>query len=323
MGVDLGGIAIYRKLIGEGRFPLRVYAAVDGEGETWNALREKGPIIDEGGERLTVRALKLYADGALGSRGAALLESYTDDPGNRGLTLLSEAHLRDVVRDAVARGFQVCTHAIGDRANHIVLNAYEQAMTGASGGNADLRLRIEHAQVLAPEDIPRFKASSILPMMQPTHCTSDMPWAAARLGEKRLTGAYAWRSLLATGTMVPAGSDFPVERPDPLLGFYAAVTRQDPAGNPPGGWMPGQVMTREEALKAFTLWGAYASFAESRKGSIVPGKLADFAVLTHDIMTCPAPEILQATVTMTVLGGDVVHDGDLLAGRPAKTDAGH
>lgn len=321
MGVDASGIRIYEDLIAAGKMPLRVYAAVDGTGETWNEVRQRGPVIGAGGERLTVRALKVYVDGALGSRGAALIESYADDPGNRGITLLSQERLTALTTQALESGFQVCAHAIGDRANHIALNAFAAALGARGRPDGTARLRIEHAQVLAPEDIPRFAALGILPVVQPTHCTSDMPWAPARLGPRRTAGAYAWRSLIAAGSILPAGSDFPVERPDPLRGFYAAVTRQDEDGQPPGGWAPDQVLTREEALAAFTLWAATAAFEEGRKGSITPGKLADMTVLSADIMTIPPAEILTTEVEMTILGGVTVFARDLLASRTAEANA--
>lgn len=311
MGVDLEGIGIYRKLIAQGRFPFRVYAAIDGTGETWDQYRRSGP--DPGDGRLAVRALKLYADGALGSRGAALIEPYADDPANRGLTLLSEEKTLSVVTEALRLGFQVCTHAIGDRANHVILNVYEKALKSFSGKGQAARLRVEHAQVLDGDDIPRFQALGVIPVMQATHCTSDMTWAEARLGPSRLAGAYAWRSLIDAGSVIPGGSDFPVESPSPLLGFYAAITRQDAAGNPEGGWRPEQRMTREEALRSYTLWAAYAAFEEQSRGSIEPGKLADLVVLTDDIMRIPPEEILRTGVSMTIVGGEIVFAKDLIA----------
>ncbi|HUI10664.1 MAG TPA: amidohydrolase [Bacteroidota bacterium] len=308
MGVDSAGLSIYRSLVAGGRFPFRVYAAVLGSSkETWERARAEGPLVDVGGGRLTVRAVKFYADGALGSRGAALVEQYSDDPGNRGLTLTSRDELERGALEAIDAGFQVCTHAIGDRANAFVLDAYDSALTRRGRRGEDLRFRIEHAQVLAPRDIPRFHALGIIPSMQPSHCTSDMPWAPARLGEDRLRGAYAWRSLLSSGCIIPAGSDFPVESPNPLRGFYAAITRQDRSGYPPGGWNPAQRMTRDEALKAYTLWGAYAAFQENEKGSIEPGKWADIVVLTDDIMTIEPPKILTTGVVMTLVAGEVVY----------------
>ncbi|MCX6623135.1 MAG: amidohydrolase family protein, partial [Acidobacteria bacterium] len=268
--------------------------------ESWREYRRRGPEIDP---RLTVRAIKLMSDGALGSRGAALQEPYSDEPGNRGLLMLSREQIEAVAREAVAHGFQVNTHAIGDRANRTVLDAYAAVLKGRN----NRRFRIEHAQVVALDDIPRFARYSILPSMQATHATSDMRWAEQRLGPERLRGAYAWQRFLSLGLPLANGSDFPVEEPDPLPGFYAAVTRQDRNGSPPGGWFPDQRLSRDQALKSWTLDGAWAAFEEQQKGSIEPGKLADLVVLSKDILEAPAKEILAARVTMTILGGEVVY----------------
>jgi predicted amidohydrolase YtcJ len=304
MGVDHRQIAAYHALIAEGdprRFPLRLLAAINGPGETWREWRGRGPERRYG-DRLTVGAIKLYADGALGSRGAALLEPYTDDPGNTGIELAPAADLERWTRDAVAAGFQVCIHAIGDRANHTVLDIYERVLADHPG--YDLRLRVEHAQVLAAEDIPRFARLGVIASMQPRHCTSDAPWAEARLGPARARRAYAWRLLLESGAIIAGGSDFPVEPPDPLLGIAAAVTRTPVGGAP---FYPAQRMTRREAVRAFTRDAAYAGFDEDRLGTLEPGKCADFVVLDRDIFTCPAEEIAATRVLMTVLGGEVVY----------------
>jgi predicted amidohydrolase YtcJ len=307
MGVDLEAISIYKKLIAEKRFPFRVYAAIGGAGKTWNEYLKLGPEIDGNDGRLTVRAIKLYADGALGSRGAALIEPYSDDPGNRGLTLTSSEKMKEVVQQALTHGFQVCTHAIGDRGNSVTLGVYSDVLKANPAKARDARLRIEHAQIVDPADIPRFHELGVIPSMQPTHCTSDMYWAEARVGPKRILGAYAWRSFLDSGSIIPGGSDFPVEGPNPLYGFYAAITRQDHNGWPDSGWYAGQRMTREEALKAFTIFAAYAGFQEERKGSIEKGKLADFTILSRDIMTIDPKEILTTQVEMTIIGGEVVY----------------
>jgi predicted amidohydrolase YtcJ len=346
MGVEEEGIETYKRLIDAGNFPFRVYAALSAPGETWEKYVEpdssgsrQGPLIGYGGSRLWVRAIKLYIDGALGSRGAALIEPYSDEPDNRGLTVMSEGDLRKAVDEALANGFQVCTHAIGDRGNNIVLNIYEAALQAHAA--KDPRLRIEHAQVLAPNDIPRFHELGVIPSMQPTHCTSDMYWAEARLGPTRVRGAYAWRSLLNTGVIIPGGSDFPVESPNPLFGIYAAITRQDHQGKPrnaddvraffqlsaegitdtsafDGGWYASQKMTREEALRAFTAWAAYAGFQEDLLGSLERGKLADFVVLSKDIMTVPPLEILNTTVERTILGGSEVYRREQVSMRSAS-----
>jgi predicted amidohydrolase YtcJ len=305
MGVDPELIGIYQQLERTGELPFRIYAAVDGPGAAMDSMLVRGPIIGDAGARLTVRAVKLYADGALGSRGAALIEPYADDPGNRGITMQSSEVMRALVTTAVKAGFQVCTHAIGDRANAQVLDAYEAAIK-ESGQGKDLRLRIEHAQVLAPSDIARFARLGVIPSMQPTHCTSDMYWVVDRLGPARAQSAYAWRSLLDAGSIIPAGSDFPVERPSPLLGFASAISRQDAQGYPDGGWDPGQCMTRTEALKAFTRWTAFASFREGAYGSIETGKIADLTILDRDIMTAPVRDIRGIPVSMTVVGGAIV-----------------
>ncbi|MCW5983224.1 MAG: amidohydrolase [Bryobacteraceae bacterium] len=299
-GVGPEDLAAFRELIAQGRLPLRVYAMIGGAGPLWREYLEKGPEI---GEKLTVRSIKLMGDGALGSRGAALFAPYADDPGNKGLLILSADEIERVARDARRRGFQVNTHAIGDRANRAVLEAYAAAL----GGENDARFRVEHAQVITPEDFDLFLKYSVIASMQATHATSDMRWAEQRLGPARVRGAYAWRRFLSLGVHVANGSDFPVESANPLYGFYAAITRQDHAGSPPGGWMPDQRMTREEALRSWTLEGAYAAFEEKEKGSLTPGKLADFVVLSHDIMKVEPSTILDTRVLATVLGGEIVY----------------
>lgn len=327
MGIDKRQFELYKKMIDMGNFPLRVYAAVDGPGELWDQLKREGPVMAYGRDRLTVRAMKLYIDGALGSRGAALIEPYSDDPLDRGITLISQDELQKIVEESIRSGFQVCAHAIGDRANRIILNAYETALKKNPG--SDKRLRVEHAQVLTPEDIPRFKELGVLPSMQPTHCTSDMFWAEARLGPRRIRYAYAWRSLLKTGVVIPGGSDFPVESANPLLGIYAACSRKDTLGRPKnaddirsffqistegitdstsfeGGWYSAEKMTREEAIRCFTTWAAFGAFEENAKGSLERGKLADFVVLSNDIFGIPIDKIPRLTVDRTVVDGEVV-----------------
>lgn len=299
-GTSVEVIEQYRALIKDHQLPIRVYAMVGGDGALWREYLKRGPEI---GDWLTVRSIKLVADGALGSRGAALKAPYADDPGNSGLLILQEREIERVAREAVAHGFQVNTHAIGDRANRTVLDAYAAALRGPN----DHRFRIEHAQVVSLEDIPLFQKYSIIASMQATHATSDMPWAEARLGPERVKGAYAWRRFLSIGVHVPNGSDFPVESPNPLWGFYAAITRQDHDGNPRGGWFSDQRMTRQEALASWTIEGAYAAFEEKIKGSLAPGKLADFVVLSRDIMQIPPAEIFETRVKMTVAGGEIVY----------------
>ena len=301
-GVDAATLEAYRALIAEDRLPLRVYAMifVASSVQLWKDFQARGPEI---GAFLTVRSVKLLADGALGSRGAAMLEPYSDDPNNSGLLILSREYIEKIAREAIAAGFQVNTHAIGDRANRTVLEAYGAAL----GGKNDKRFRVEHAQIVAPEDFKRFKDNAILASMQPTHATSDMPWAALRVGADRIQGGYAWQTFHKLGVHLPFGSDFPVENPNPIWGFYAAITRQDMDGNPPGGWFPEQRLTRAEALRSWTIEGAYAAFEEEKKGSIAPGKLADFVMLSDDIMQVAPERVYKTRVTMTVLDGKIVY----------------
>lgn len=304
-GVSRETLELYRRMADSGELPFYVYAMISGQDSTLGEVLDRGPEIRRGGT-LTVRAIKLYADGALGSRGAALLEPYSDDPGNTGLLMVEEDSLAAFTENALRHGFQVCVHAIGDRANRVVLNAYEKALSAAGVEGPDARLRIEHAQILAPSDIPRFASLGVIASMQPTHCTSDMPWATKRLGSHRLPGAYAWASLSKSGAVIAAGSDFPVESYKPLLGFYAAVTRETTDGYPVNGWRPSEKMTREEALASFSRGAAYAAFEEDVAGMLAPGKRADMTVFNLDIMEVPPDEILDAEVVMTVVGGRVV-----------------
>ncbi len=308
-GASREAIELYKELLREGKLPLRLYVMISGRDEA--LLREywqRGPEIGLGDSQLTIRAIKLVADGALGSRGAALLEPYADEPGHTGLLLLSEEEISRIARQALAAGFQVNTHAIGDRANRVVLNAYERALREFPNVR-DHRFRIEHAQILDEADIPRFARLGVIASMQAIHATSDMSWVPARIGEARAReGAYVWRKLLDSGARIANGSDAPVEPVNPLFGFYAAITRQDERGNPPGGWYPDQRMTREEALRSFTLDAAYAAFEEQLKGSLEPGKLADLVVLSRDIMTIPPSEILRTEVDITLVGGRIVYE---------------
>jgi predicted amidohydrolase YtcJ len=315
MGIDDQTVAVYRALAKENRLPLRVYAYLAGEGQI-DALRSRRPDVDTDGTAMFVlRGVKLFADGALGSRGASLLAPYDDDPANSGLSLMPAAELRRSAQVVAASGFQLAVHAIGDRANREVLDAFEAAGAGQkadqnadknAGKPADLRFRVEHAQVLAPEDIPRFAKLGVIASMQPTHATSDMPWAEARVGAARIKGAYAWRSILTTGARITFGSDFPVEETSPLLGIYAAVTRQDPKGSPPGGWTAEQKLTLDEAIAAFTVEPAYASFVEAYRGRIAPGFVADLTVF--DRALTPDRGLLETKVDIVILGGRVVRD---------------
>jgi predicted amidohydrolase YtcJ len=252
-----------------------------------------------------MRTVKLYADGALGSRGAALLADYSDDHGNRGLMLSSPADLLRIANKAKDCGVQVATHAIGDRGNHEVLQAYAQALGAETTG--DHRWRIEHAQVLAPADLSRLAQMRVIASMQPTHATSDMPWAEARLGPQRIVGAYAWRQLRDSGARLALGSDFPVESVDPRLGLYAAATRTDAEGKPTGGWMPQERLTAFEALRGFTLDAAYAGFAENEVGSLAVGKRADFVVVAEDPLAIDPAQLRNLTVQATYVDGEAVY----------------
>lgn len=265
------------------------------------------PLTGLGGGMLDVRAVKLYADGALGSRGAALLEPYADDPGNVGLLVTPPEGLLEAARFALAHGFQVATHAIGDRANRITLDAYETALR-ENPAVKDPRFRIEHAQVLDAADIPRFRKLGVLASMQAIHCPSDRPWAPRRLGDARIAeGAYAWRKLLEAGARILNGTDAPVEDLDPIQSFHAAVTRRDASGRPPGGFDPDQRLTRAEALRTMTLDPAYGGFAEGEKGSIEVGKLADLVVLSQDILSVPDDDLMKTEVLATIVDGRVLH----------------
>lgn len=300
-------VQAFHELVREGRMPLRVYSMLDGADKNLvDEWLKRGPEIDPH-HQLTIRSFKLFADGALGSRGAAMLEPYSDAPQTKGLMTTPEADVYSLTRRALQAGFQVCTHAIGDAANRSVLNAYEQAEKEVPNAH-DPRLRIEHAQVLAPEDIPRFAKLGVIASMQPTHATSDMPWAEKRVGLERIKSAYAWRSVKDSGAHLPLSSDFPGETLNPFYGIYAAITRQDPQGNPPGGWHPEQKLTLEEALRGYTIEAAYAEFEENAKGSIEKGKLADFTVIAQDITRITPPEILSIRVLKTIVGGKVVYD---------------
>ena len=307
MGAELYALASYRRLIERGEFPFRNYVAVARRSDsTWSYYREHGPERFGPDGRLTVGAVKLLADGALGSRGAALHDAYCDDPGNTGLVLVPGDEIEGVTLEAGARGFQVCVHAIGDRANRLVLDAFERALARAP--KRDHRLRVEHAQILADDDIPRFRRLGVLPSMQATHCTSDMAWASERLGPERLRGAYAWRSLLATGVVIAGGSDFPVECPNPFYGLHASVTRRPRTGDDPH-WQPEQRMTRDEAVRSFTVWNAFASRQEADLGTLEPGKRADLIVLSDDVFTCPEEHIAEIRPVLTLVGGDIVYTG--------------
>ncbi|PIQ61798.1 MAG: amidohydrolase [Bacteroidetes bacterium CG12_big_fil_rev_8_21_14_0_65_60_17] len=298
-GVDTSDINRFIRFADQGLLTLRV-----------NAMVEPGPAFDRycndhyarEDDLLSIRSVKIYLDGALGSRGAALMQEYSDDPGNHGLMRTAPADYADLVERALECGYQMNTHAIGDSANRLLLDTYE-----AAGISPDERHRNEHAQVLALDDIERFATLGIIASMQPTHATSDMYWAEDRLGPHRIKGAYAWRSLLDSGARLAFGSDFPVEQVNPMLGFHAALTRQDDQLWPEGGWYPDERLDREEILHAFTLGAAWSGFQDNITGSLEPGKWADFVVLDQDIMTVAPPAILDTRVEATFLAGRTVH----------------
>lgn len=306
-GANTETVDAYKRLIDAGKLQTRLYVMLRGPMGMLKPHFDKGPLVNYGNHHLAVRAVKISADGALGSRGAALLEPYADEPGNSGLLVNPPEEVYAQTLAASKTGFQMCVHAIGDRANRMVMDTFERVQTEVPGSRA-LRMRNEHAQILDAADIPRFVKLNVIASMQATHATSDLPWAPARLGPARIEeGAYVWQKLLKSGAILANGSDFPVEEPNPMLGFYASITRQDPSGHPPTGWQPDQRLSREETLKSFTMNAAFAAHAEQHLGSLTAGKLADLVVLSKDVMQVPPKEILTTTVTTTVIGGKIVH----------------
>lgn len=305
-GIDTTGLRAYRHAGLNGQLKVRVYAMLDGM-DTALVSRQlaSGPEVGLYDNFFSLASIKLYADGALGSRGAALLEPYDDDSGNRGLLLTPPSFIERVTAQALTSGFQVCTHAIGDRGNREVLAAYASALRQTGMDGKQKRLRIEHAQVVHPDDIRTFAELGIVASMQPTHCTSDMYWAEQRIGPVRVRGAYAWKSMRKAGVVVAGGSDAPVESNHPLWGIYAAVTRQDHKLFPESGWQPQEKLDRMESVSMFTRDAAYAEFAENFKGRIRKGMAADLTVLSKDIMTIEPLEILSTQILMTVVEGQI------------------
>ena len=300
-GIDLDTYHLYRRYADEHKLTARIFAMIGGTDEDFDAISKEGPLIGYDDDFLDVRAVKLYADGALGSRGAAMLAPYSDDPNNSGLLFHSPDELTAMVGKALSKGYQVCVHAIGDRANREVLDSFEAAFKAHGGQN--LRNRIEHAQVVALDDIPRFATLKLIASMQPTHATSDMNMAEDRIGPERLKGAYAWRRFLQQGTLIAGGSDFPVESSNPFYGLHAAVTRQDHKDRPRGGWQPDQKMTLVEALRAFTLDAAFAAHHEKTLGTLEPGKWADFILIDRDLFKIKPAKIWSTQVLETWVGG--------------------
>jgi predicted amidohydrolase YtcJ len=307
-GATAETIALLQKLKNEGRLSVRLNLMLHGwDRDLVYKWYKRGPYIDSA-HWLTIRSVKLYSDGALGSRGAWLLQPYSDRKETSGMATISMDTVLKSARDGLKYGFQVCTHAIGDRANREILDRYEIAFKENPQASGH-RFRIEHAQHIDPADIPRFGKMGVIPAMQAIHMSSDRPWAIERLGEKRIReGAYMWQSLLKTGARIVNGTDAPVEPLNPIACFYASVTRKTLKGEPKGGYEPAEKMTREQALRSYTLDAAYAEFAEDVKGSIEVGKLADFTVFSRDLMTIPEDEILESRVKMTIVGGKVAYE---------------
>ncbi|EPX58474.1 hypothetical protein D187_003946 [Cystobacter fuscus DSM 2262] len=301
-GMDLRTYRLLRRWDEEGRLPLRVYAMAEGQGADRETYLREGPFQ---GRMLTMRSVKLVLDGALGSRGAALHAPYSDEPGHRGLLLLTPEEYEARVKAFMSRGFQVATHAIGDRANTLVLETLLREAEAT--GTRHLRHRVEHAQVMRPEDIQRLGQNGFVASMQPTHATSDMPWAERRVGAERIQSAYAWRKLKESGAPLALGSDFPVERPDVLRGLYAARTRQDAEGQPVSGWFPEQRLSGEESLEGFTVGAAWAAFAENERGRLKPGMDADFVAFSVDPVEAPPADLLEGRVKLTVVAGTEVY----------------
>jgi len=304
-GIDLANYQLYRQYADAHKLTARIYAMILGTGDDFNVISKNGPLIGYGDDFLTVRAVKLFADGALGSRGAAMLQPYSDDPHNRGLLFMKPDEMTAKISKALGKGYQVAIHAIGDRANREVLDSYAAAYKQHDG--SDLRNRVEHAQILSLQDIPRYVPLHLIASMQPTHATSDMNMAEDRIGHERIQGAYAWQRFLKQGTVVAGGSDFPVESPNPFYGLYSTVTREDHNGQPPGGWHPEQDMTLAQALRAFTLDAAYAEHAETTQGTLEPGKWADFILIDHDIVKDAPGRIWDTKVLQTWVGGKQVY----------------
>lgn len=313
MGVSREDLAMYARFADTGRLTLRVEAYADGDRSALADRCERGPYVHDGG-RLAMRGVKIYMDGALGSRGAALIDDYSDEPGHRGLLLMRREQLAALLSKVEGCGLQAATHAIGDLANRLVLDGYATAL-GPDAKTRDHRWRIEHAQVVSPKDLPRFAELGVIASMQPTHATSDMPWAQARLGAERLRGAYAWKTLADSGARLALGSDFPVESVDPRLGLYAAVTRQDLAGQPVGGWQPQERLGRTAAVDGFTADAAYASRREGELGRLAAGYRADFVVVDGDPLAVEPRSLPTLTVRSTWVDGRPVYQ------RPADAAA--
>ena len=302
-GSGFDDVDLMKTMVDEGRMDVRLWVMLRVGNDALAPRLAKYRMIDYGDGFLTVRAIKRSIDGALGSRGAWLLEPYTDKPGDAGRNTTTVEEIRETARLALEHGYQLCVHAIGDRANRETLNVFEEAFSRSPGGGKPLRWRVEHAQHLHPSDIPRFGALGVIASMQGVHCTSDAPYVPARLGAKRAEeGAYVWQKLMKSGAVVTNGTDAPVEDVDPIASYYATVTRKTKDGTVFYG---AQRMSRMEALRSYTINGAYAAFEETTRGSLKPGKYADLVVLSKDILTVPEDEIPSAKVDYTIVGGKI------------------
>ncbi len=304
-GLGVAEDRLYRAYADQGKLTARIYGMIGGTDADFDALAKNGPLKTYGKDMYALRAVKLYSDGALGSRGAALIKPYSDEPHSHGLLFFKQSEMDAKMKKAMARGYQVNVHAIGDAGNHQILDIYQKEV--AATKSAAQRHRIEHAQVVTQADIVRFKTLDIIPSMQPTHATSDKNMAESRVGPERIKGAYAWRSFLHQGSRIACGSDFPVESPNPFFGIHAAVTRQDASGQPIAGWYPNQAMSLKEAFRCFTLDAAYAGHAENSLGSLEPGKWADFIVIDQDLFKVSPYEIYKTGVLQTWVAGKAVY----------------
>ena len=303
-GVDVTQDRLYRAYADAGKLTTRVYGMIGGASADFDVLARNGPLNDYGNGMYALRAVKLYSDGALGSRGAALIKPYSDDAHSHGLLFFKSGQMDTMMTKAMRRGYQVNVHAIGDAGNKQILDIYQKEVSATK--SSAQRHRIEHAQVVQPGDIPRFKSIGIIPSMQPTHATSDKNMAETRVGPERIKGAYAWRTFLHQGSRIACGSDFPVEAPNPFFGLHAAVTRQDAQGQPVAGWYPNQAMSLKEAFRCFTLDAAYAGHREDSLGSLEAGKLADFIVIDQDLFKMPTYDIHKTGVLETWVAGKQV-----------------
>ncbi len=302
-GLDKNTILLMQTMQQKGDLKIRINAMLNPTEENFEYFVKNGPINEE---KLRINTIKIYADGALGSRGALLFKDYSDDQGNRGFQIENQAYYDSICQLAIDNNFIVATHAIGDSANRLVLNTYAKFLKGKN----DRRWRIEHAQIINPDDFEKFAEYSIVPSIQATHCTSDMYWAENRVGEERIKGAYAYQTLLKQNGWLPNGTDFPVENIEPLFTFFASVFRTDHEGNPSGGWRLEEGLTREQTLRSMTIWAAKASFEENEKGSLEPGKYADFVILDTDLINATPQQVLNAKIESTWIGGERVFDAN-------------